>query len=1390
MRSSSVRSRFLAAFGVVLVATSGLSAAGPSIASAATITQFDLLNPAAGQVGSQFGQSVTVLPNGNIVVSDPSYDRGATADVGAVYLFNGTTRGLISTLTGSTSGDSIGNRGVVELSNGNYVVRSPNWDNGVAVDAGAVTWGSGTVGVSGAVSALNSLIGATSNDNIGVDGFANAFVHALSNGNYLVRSPQWDNGMAVDAGAVTWGSGATGVSGAVSALNSLVGTTSGDSIGNAPLVVPEMGTGVFELPSGNYVVTSRLWDNGGVVDAGAVTWGNGATGIKGAVSASNSLVGSTLGDMVGSYGMVVLSNGNYLVLSYHWDNGMAVDAGAVTWGSGTGGVSGALTSLNSLVGSTSDDHVGYYGVAGLSNGNYVVASTYWDNGSVIDAGAVTWGNGTTGVRGAVTSLNSLVGTTSGDGVGSTGIYRLSNGNYVVLSQNWDNATATDAGAATWGNGSTGVSGAVTAANSLVGTTSGDQIGNFGGVFGLSNGNYVVISQNWNNGVATKAGAVTWGSGATGVSGAVSPMNSLVGGASNDNVGGYGDVTPLANGNYVVSSPKWDNGTAIDAGAATWGNGTSGVKGVVSAANSLVGTTSNDRVGGVFVLSNGNYLAASPFWNNGVASRAGAVTLANGTTGTSGTVTSSNSLVGTTSDDFVGGNVIHELPNGSYLIGIPSWDNGAAVDAGAVTWGNGTSGVKGPVSSLNSLVGTTTDDQIGYYGIFGFLNGNYVVNSPSWDNGAVVDAGAVTWGNGATGVKGAITPANSLVGTTSGDGIGSEGLINLSNGNYVVRSPNWDNGAAVDAGAVTWFNGTTGTRGAVTVANSLVGSTANDHIGGGGNGGVVANTDGSYVVLSTLWNNGSVVDAGAATYGPGTGVSGAVSASNSAIGTPPGSLKSISNRRSTAGAYVVATSQDRVLLLSASNLTWVDQTVAGLQAGVVYSDAVSATGSAPATYAVSAGALPGGVSLNVATGALTGTPTTAGPYSFTITASNTVDPSITASFTGAVAPMPVAVTPSEFVSLSPGRLADTRPSGETVDNLFAAGGVRPAGSTFELTVAGRGGVLADAKTVSLNITAVDPTADGFATVFPCGSTQPNASNLNYSAGHTRANAVITKLGTGGKVCVFVSAAMHLIVDVNGLFPASSSLISANPARVLDTRPTGVTIDNLEKAAGVRPAGSTTTVTIGGRANVPADAKAAVLTVTATGTTGAGFLTVYPCGSEVPNSSNLNYTAGNDIANLVISKLGTSGTVCIFNSAATHLIVDVAGYFPAGSSYEPLQPARLLETRLGASTVDGQFNGVGFRPAGTITEVTVTHRGGVAANAATVVLNVTATGPATDGFVSVYPCGIEPPNASNLNVATGETVANTVITKVGPGGKVCLYNSGPTHLIADVNGYLTN
>ena len=67
------------------------------------------------------------------------------------------------------------------------------------------------------------------------------------------------------------------------------------------------------------------------------------------------------------------------------------------------------------------------------------------------------------------------------------------------------------------------------------------------------------------------------------------------------------MTQLANGNYVVESPEWDNGL----GAATFGSSTTGVAGVISAANSLIGATTSDHVGGVVVaLSNGNYINAS------------------------------------------------------------------------------------------------------------------------------------------------------------------------------------------------------------------------------------------------------------------------------------------------------------------------------------------------------------------------------------------------------------------------------------------------------------------------------------------------------------------------------------------------------------------------------------------------------------------------------------------------------------------------------------------------------------------------------------------------------------------------------------------------------------
>src|SRR5262249_14265140 len=152
-------------------------------------------------------------------------------------------------------------------------------------------------------------------------------------------------------------------------------------------------------------------------------------------------------------------------------------------------------------------------------------------------------------------------------------------------------------------------------------------------------------------------------------------------------------------------PDWSNGSAARAGAVTFGNGTSGVTGVVSAANSLVGSTTNDGPAmHLFYLNNGNYLVINPFWTNGTAIRAGEVTFGNGTSGTSGVISAANSLVGAQPNDQVGIGDVTVLNNENYLVFSPSWSNGTAASAGAVTFGSGTSGINGVISAGNSLVG--------------------------------------------------------------------------------------------------------------------------------------------------------------------------------------------------------------------------------------------------------------------------------------------------------------------------------------------------------------------------------------------------------------------------------------------------------------------------------------------------------------------------------------------------------------------------------------------------------------------------------------------------------------------------------------------------------------
>jgi predicted esterase len=154
-----------------------------------------------------------------------------------------------------------------------------------------------------------------------------------------------------------------------------------------------------------------------------------------------------------------------------------------------------------------------------------------------------------------------------------------------------------------------------------------------------------------------------------------------------------------------------------------------------------------------------------------------------------------------------------------------------------------------------------------------------------------------------------------------------------------------------------------------------------------------------------------------------------------------------------------------------------------------------------------------------------------------------------------------------------------------------------------------------------------------------------------------------------VCVFVSEATQLIVDVGGYFPDGSSFVGLAPGRLADSRPGGATVDGVLAGGDTRAAGSVTVVPVAGRAGVHGNAASVALNVTVTQAAGAGYASVYPCGSEPPNASNLNFDAGQTIANAAVVKVGADAAVCVFVSEATQLIVDVGGYFPSGPPPPP-------------------------------------------------------------------------------------------------------------------------
>jgi hypothetical protein len=225
------------------------------------------------------------------------------------------------------------------------------------------------------------------------------------------------------------------------------------------------------------------------------------------------------------------------------------------------------------------------------------------------------------------------------------------------------------------------------------------------------------------------------------------------------------------------------------------------------------------------------------------------------------------------------------------------------------------------------------------------------------------------------------------------------------------------------------------------------------------------------------------------------------------------------------------------------------------------------------------------------------------------------------------------------------------------------------------------------------------------------------------------------------------------------------------------------------------GQTIDVQVTGQGMVPATGvAAAVFNVTATNSTTGGYLTLFPTGGAAPLVSNVNFVANSSVPNRAAVVLGTGGKVSIYNpSGSVHVILDINGWFTdataggTGSVFTPVTPIRILDTRNGTGGVSVPLG------ANQTIAVQVAGRGGVPSMTSTippkaVVVNVTAVGPTSAGYLTAWPDAVTRPGTSDLNFAAGQTVPNLVVVQVGSTGEIDVYNGfGSTNVVIDVMGW---
>jgi hypothetical protein len=391
-------------------------------------------------------------------------------------------------------------------------------------------------------------------------------------------------------------------------------------------------------------------------------------------------------------------------------------------------------------------------------------------------------------------------------------------------------------------------------------------------------------------------------------------------------------------------------------------------------------------------------------------------------------------------------------------------------------------------------------------------------------------------------------------------------------------------------------------------------------------------------------------------------------------------------------------------------------------------------------------------------------------------------------------------PGPYTPVNPFRICDTRPAGNGIvanqcDNGSPIGAITQGQTT---------GVSA----VVVNVTAINPSAGTFLTLFPAGGTRPGTSNLNPAPGTVIANLVEVGVN-GGAIDIYNDkGSVNVAIDVEGYVSAASLGLyqPSSPVRVCDTR-IGAGITANQCSGHPIRAGTPLTFNVDAGSTVPTSGVTAVVfNLTAIAPSNQTFVKAYATGTPTPNASNVNLNAGAIVPNRVVVPVTCAAGHCsvtIANSVGTvNVAVDIDGWFqavggPTDAAFSGLLPARLCDTRK-ANAAYAPGCSTGMVGAHGVLNLTITGVGGLPGlglsnSPVAVVLNVTAVNATSASFITVYPgpTANPVPNASDLNIPSPFAVTNLVVVKVAADGSINLFNQlGNVNLIVDVLGYYSS